>query len=121
MKRVGNYRAPRTAWKPGQSGNPGGRRHTCAEVVLLAREYTLESIATLVKCLKAKNEGVRLRAAEMLLNRGWGTPTVYVDQTVHGVNEFIEDFIAQGRREVIDSIGAEADGAAQETSNPLGN
>ncbi len=59
-------------WKPGQSGNPGGRPKALIEVRDLARTHTTAAIQTLAEMLKAKNERVRVAAAEALLDRGWG-------------------------------------------------
>ena len=67
----------------GQSGNPDGRRKELAEGIndlrALARTHTAAALQTLVAGLNAKTERVRIAAAEALLNRGWGTPTVYVE------------------------------------------
>jgi Family of unknown function (DUF5681) len=62
-------------FKPGISGNPQGRPKTIEEVVDAAREHTLEAIGTLVELMrKADKDGTRLRAASLLLERGWGQP-----------------------------------------------
>jgi len=58
-------------WLPGQSGNPGGRPR--ARLDLLARERTAEAIATSVRVMRQKtNPAAAARAAEILLDRGWG-------------------------------------------------
>jgi hypothetical protein len=69
-------RLPRTAWKPGQSGNPGGRQKVLVEVRDLARIHTREAIDTLVSIMRdeTKSEHARIAAATQLLNRGWGLP-----------------------------------------------
>ena len=41
-------KAPKTAWKKGQSGNPGGRPKEVAQVKALARQHCEEAIQTLV-------------------------------------------------------------------------
>lgn len=61
--------SPATRFKPGQSGNPGGRPKG---VAALAREHTPEAIKALVAALKCKKE--RVSAAIALLDRGWGKP-----------------------------------------------
>ncbi len=64
----------RGSWQPGKSGNPGGRPKEYREVVRLAREHTEDSILTLGRILRSRKAGAlaRIRAAEALLDRGWG-------------------------------------------------
>jgi len=78
-------RSGETTWKPGQSGNPGGRSprvgpngETVAE---LARAHTKEAIDCLVEVLtgKANEARDRIAAANALLDRGWGKPKESVD------------------------------------------
>jgi len=60
-------------WKRGQSGNPGGRPKVATEVRDLARQHTPEAIQELARlCTKARKEGDRIKAIELLLDRGWG-------------------------------------------------
>ena len=61
-----------TAFKKGQSGNPGGRPKTIAEVRDLARSYTVAAIDALVANLSDPSGAVRNAAAQTLLERGWG-------------------------------------------------
>ncbi len=78
--RPAKRKAPRTAWKKGQSGNPGGRPKEVAEVRELSRQYTDEAIQTLVTLMQsAKLERTRLAAASELLDRGYGRPPQAID------------------------------------------
>ena len=62
-------------FKPGQSGNPGGRPKVVAEVQELARQHAPAAIIELARlALKAKNETVRVAAIRELLDRGYGRP-----------------------------------------------
>src|SRR5437016_1711853 len=63
-------------FRPGQSGNPGGRPKEIAHVKELAREYTEKAVMTLAEIMGNTQEpaSARARAAEVLLNRAWGTP-----------------------------------------------
>ena len=63
-----------TTFKPGQSGNPGGRPKG---IEALAREHTPAALAALVDALRSPRE--RVGAAVALLDRGWGKPTVTVE------------------------------------------
>src|SRR5262245_11097406 len=68
--------APSSAWKPGQSGNPGGRPKEIGHVRDLARQYTPEAIETLATIMRnGKLDASRIAAAEALLDRAWGRPT----------------------------------------------
>lgn len=63
------------SWAKGQSGNPGGRPKELRKVVALARKRTTVAIKTLEDIMtNGSNEGARVRAAEVLLERGWGKP-----------------------------------------------
>jgi hypothetical protein len=68
--------APRTAFKPGQSGNPGGRPKAIVEVQELARRETAASIAALVRIRDAEDTppAAVVAAATALLDRAWGKP-----------------------------------------------
>lgn len=66
----------------GKSGNPGGRPKELAEVKDLARGHTVLAIRTLAEIAKGARSAVaRIMAAEALLNRAWGKPTLAVELT----------------------------------------
>lgn len=72
------------SWVKGQSGNPGGRPKALRQVVELARQRTAKAIKTLEEImLHGENEGARVRAAEILIERGWGKAT----QPISGAGE----------------------------------
>jgi hypothetical protein len=65
------------AWVKGVSGNPGGAKPAIVNgihVPTLAREYGPEAIRTLAEIMrdKAAPAAPRVKAAEVLLNRGFG-------------------------------------------------
>lgn len=59
-------------FKPGQSGNPGGRPALLKGVQALARERTEDSVRALLQALKVPGE--RVAAATILLAYGYGRP-----------------------------------------------
>jgi hypothetical protein len=68
---------PRTAFKKGQSGNPGGRPKLPEEFKALAKRASIDAlrrVAEIVKDAEAKHSDV-IRAAEFLADRAWGKAT----------------------------------------------
>lgn len=65
-----------TSWKPGQSGNPGGRPKKDRHIVRdAARAFTQEAVDTLVELMRnGKQEVTRINACVAILDRGWGKP-----------------------------------------------
>jgi hypothetical protein len=61
-------------FKPGQSGNPGGRPAVSAEVRALARERTPEAMKVLTEIMKDAKApaAARVAACRELLDRGYG-------------------------------------------------
>ena len=61
-------------FKPGQSGNPGGRPKALLEVVELARSHTVTAIMTLARIAadEAAPAAAQVAASNSLLERGWG-------------------------------------------------
>ena len=79
-------------FRPGHSGNAGGRPRDEHKVAELARSYTTEAIDRLVDLMRhGKDDRVRGTAAQALLERGWGKPRVEVATTHKSDSEsFIE-------------------------------
>lgn len=62
-------------WKKGQSGNPSGQKKGLRHVRDIAREWTPQCIERLgYWLLQTRNPMASVRAAEILLARGWGLP-----------------------------------------------
>ena len=71
-------------FRPGASGNPGGRPAALAEVRQLARQHTALAIQKLAQIAEhGQSEMAQIAAANALLDRGWGRPT----QPVSGDDE----------------------------------
>ena len=72
---------PSYLWRKGQSGNPTGRSKHEREVNELARSYGKQAIQRLADImLNAESHPIAvIRAAEVLLNRGFGKPKESVE------------------------------------------
>ncbi len=67
-------------WVKGQSGNPGGRLRMDKPLRELARLYTEEALETTVQLMRGSpQDNVRLSAANLILDRGWGRVPIIVD------------------------------------------
>ena len=66
------------AFKPGQSGNPGGKPKALKDVIALARQHTPMAIAALVEIIQTADRypAARVAAINTLLDRGWGKPAL---------------------------------------------
>lgn len=68
-------------WKPGQSGNPGGRPKEEKEVLALARERSKEAIERLVLIMQGPNDKLAMMAAQAILDRAFGKPRQQMELT----------------------------------------
>ena len=75
---------PRTAFKPGQSGNPSGRPKENPEAKEILKAATVEAAKKLVGLLESKNEKIVLTASIEILNRTQGKPRESVDMNLTG-------------------------------------
>lgn len=71
------------AFQPGQSGNPGGRVKADPRLREMAQARTAEAFEVVLECLADENPNIRLRAAEMILERGHGKAVAYSEVTVN--------------------------------------
>jgi hypothetical protein len=67
-------------FKPGTSGNPGGRP-AALDVQALARTHTTAAVCALAEALR--DPKLKVAAATALLDRGWGKPV----QPLHSENQ----------------------------------
>src|ERR1700752_2936978 len=90
------------SFKPGRSGNPGGRPKVVAEVRDLARQHTAMAIETLrsIAADPKKDPRARVAAANALLDRAYGKPPqdVNLDGRVQWLGEDIVAVHAAGSR-----------------------
>ncbi|GHT03028.1 hypothetical protein AGMMS50276_33100 [Synergistales bacterium] len=59
-------------WAKGQSGNPSGRPKQNPEVVETLKAHSVEAAETLIELLTSKDENIRLKAAQVILDRTEG-------------------------------------------------
>ena len=69
-------------WRPGQSGNPGGRPRGRSEVTMLALSNCPKAILKLVAIMEDPNVSApeQIRAAEAILDRGLGKVVEFPDE-----------------------------------------
>lgn len=81
------------SWKPGQSGNPGGRPKGIAAK---AREHTDTALQVLVEGMGDEDPRVRVTAAKEVLDRGWGKPLAMTADVTKRLDEFTDDDLDAG-------------------------
>lgn len=87
-KKRGNPNIAQYGFKPGQSGNPSGRRPIPPEIKAKIDEGAEQSIPIVIGIMTNPEEDsrVRLAAAEMLQSRSWGKAVQAVDAQVTTTN-----------------------------------
>ena len=103
-------KAPSTAFKKGQSGNPRGRPKRDAEVSELARVHTMEALETLASVMRDAKApaSARVSAASAILDRGHGKAPQHIEtenisimtdaELERQIREFAADMRAMGGR-----------------------
>ena len=62
------------AFRPGKSGNPGGKSTKYYQSQKICRDASPEAARVLVELLKSDDDRVRLMAAREITDRAWGRP-----------------------------------------------
>jgi len=93
-----NLRTPHR-FKAGEVANPAGRPKVVREIAVLAREYTTQAIETLAEIMRNKRtqSSARVRAAEILLDRGYGK----AQQTVNLIQHFGSKELEEAARAIL--------------------
>jgi hypothetical protein len=77
-------RSGKGGFKPGASGNPGGRPKAASLIAVEARKHGLAMVSVLnTIARKGKSEQARIAAAVALLDRGYGKPSQSVELNFH--------------------------------------
>jgi hypothetical protein len=86
----------RMTFKPGLSGNPGGRPKVVGELRSLAREHTKAALEALVEIVGSKKAppAARVAAANAILDRGYGRPETKIDATLEQSNTAADNVFA---------------------------
>lgn len=106
-----------TQFKPGQTGNPGGRPKGIAAK---AREHTDKALEVLVNGMADPDPRVRVTAAKEVLDRGWGKPLAMTADVTKRLDDFTDDDLDAGiafLRAAIGAAVANGDGAGEETTH----
>jgi hypothetical protein len=79
------YLPPKHKWKPGESGNPGGKPKGCMNLRTRILEKTKDGATLLAMLLDImendEDTGHRLTAIKILLERCWGKPVESVEHS----------------------------------------
>jgi hypothetical protein len=104
-------------FKPGQSGNPGGRPKEAEDVKKLARDYTREAIDKLAFWMRSDNAKASVTASSVLLDRAYGKAPQAIDVT-HNKNlldELTTDELASLIATVTGKTGSDRSGSDKDT------
>jgi hypothetical protein len=74
---------PSHKWKPGQSGNPAGRKPLIDDIHALARQHAPEAMQALVDALRDPDRAIP--AAVAILDRGYGRPPQAIYAQMNGI------------------------------------
>lgn len=77
-------------FKPGASGNPGGRPKGIAA---LAREHKDKAVQVLVDGMDSKDQRVQIAAAREILDRGFGKPVTMSADVTDRLDDLDDDAI----------------------------
>lgn len=116
--RSGNPDISKYGWKPGQSGNPGGRPKAVRVLILLARESMPDAIRYADSLFRDENAShkERMDAVRFLAAYGMGAPPKVIDESDEAAADpvdslTIEELQALARRQLSSEAPAVAEPA----------
>lgn len=111
----GNPNIAQYGFKPGQSGNPGGRPKGIAA---LARQHTDRALEVLANALDDNDPRVRVQAAKELLDRGYGKPLAMTADVTKRLDDWTDDDIDAAISAIRAALpgAVDADGGEGETT-----
>lgn len=83
-----------TRWQKGQSGNPGGRPKTPEYLKDRIRNLSDKAVDAHEQALGSNDDRVKIQAAQILLDRGFGRATQQADVTVTAKDEIQQAHLA---------------------------
>lgn len=98
-------------FKPGQSGNPGGRPKGIAA---LARAHTDKAVQVLVDGMDSADERVKIAAAKEILDRGYGKAPVFTADLTGKLDDLDDDALDAAIFAIRDAIRAGSEDGSRE-------
>lgn len=98
-------------FRPGQSGNPGGRPKSLTEFRLVARGHSARALRVLLGIMQSKkaSAAARVAAVRELFDRAWGRPPqeLLVEGSMVGVNAQLpgDTFDSMSRAQKVELAG----------------
>ena len=102
-------RGPGRPFKPGQSGNPGGRPKMSEDVREMLKAATPKAVKLLVSVMDddGQKAALRMDAAKTIIERVYGKPLQPIDSTISGG---LDVGLSDADRQLLAKVGARLEG-----------
>ena len=102
-------RGPGRPFKPGQSGNPGGRPKISDDVREMLKAATPKAVRLLVSVMDddGQKTALRMDAAKTIIERVYGKPLQPIDSTISGG---LDVGLSDADRQLLEKVGARLEG-----------
>ena len=102
-------RGPGRPFKPGQSGNPGGRPKMSEDVREMLKAATPKAVRLLVSVMDddGQKTALRMDAAKTIIERVYGKPLQPIDSTISGG---LDVGLSDADRQLLAKVGARLEG-----------
>lgn len=104
-------------FKPGTTGNPGGRPKGIAAI---ARQHTDRAVEVLVNAMGSEDERVQIAAAKEILDRGYGKAPVFTADLTKRLDDLDDDALDAAIDAIRDALrngSPSGDGAGPQTTH----